>query len=193
LGQERERPGRRPSYGRDAARSGGLEISAEGEAVKLRSHTLIARVGRRGSRVGYPLFFLTAAAAAVAVYAISAAVGAPATTKHLGAAREPQARQAAAVGTAPPGPAEFARDVVGATNAFAKANGDPTRITNVDCVEASAGHYMCSYAFVRANGPRECHLMQAIWTPSRASTFTVTLAGRVHRCETLRQALDSLP
>jgi hypothetical protein len=145
-----------------------------------------------------------AVAAAIAVYALSAALAAPATTTHAGAAGASQARpaegagaararQPEAVGDAPPGPAEFARDVVGATNAFARENGDATRITNVDCVEASAGHYMCSYAFIRANGPRECHLMQAIWTPSRASTFTVTLAGRVHRCQTLRQALDSLP
>lgn len=147
----------------------------------------------RGRRAGYLLFLLTAGAAAVAVYALSGALAAPATKTHVGSARAPQVRPPAEVSDAPPGPAEFARVVVGTTNAFAKANGDPTRIGNVDCVEASAGHYMCSYAFTRANGSRECHLMQAIWTPSRASTFTVTLAGRVHRCRTLRQALRSLP
>jgi hypothetical protein len=34
--------------------------------------------------------------------------------------------------------------------------------------------------------------MQARWTPHSASTFTVTLAGRVPRCATLRDALRSL-
>jgi hypothetical protein len=34
--------------------------------------------------------------------------------------------------------------------------------------------------------------MQARWTPERASTITITLAGRTRRCGSLRQALDSL-
>jgi hypothetical protein len=34
--------------------------------------------------------------------------------------------------------------------------------------------------------------MQARWTPERASSFTVTLAGRTERCGSLREALRSL-
>ena len=71
-------------------------------------------------------------------------------------------------------------------------HGDPTRIGNTRCVQASPGRYMCSYAVTRPGKPKECHLMQARWTPNQASTVTVTLAGRTKRCGTLRQAIDSL-
>jgi len=78
------------------------------------------------------------------------------------------------------------------TAAYADAHGEAARISNVHCVEASPGHYMCSYAVVLPNRPPQCHLMQARWTPSRASTYTVTLAGRVRACATLREAVRSL-
>jgi hypothetical protein len=45
---------------------------------------------------------------------------------------------------------------------------------------------------VHADGSSECHLIQARWTPNATSTFTVTLSGRVARCGSLREALDSM-
>lgn len=92
----------------------------------------------------------------------------------------------------PPHAAAFTDVFVSTTNAYAIAHGDPSRVTHPDCVEAAAGRYMCSYKATVAGGSAECHLMQAKWTPSTISSFTVTLAGRVKRCETLRQALRSL-
>jgi hypothetical protein len=94
--------------------------------------------------------------------------------------------------TAMPSAAEFAHEFVELANGFAQANGDFARVAHADCVQASSGHYMCSYAVTRPGRSGECHLMQARWTPERASTITVTLAGRTHRCETLRAALQSL-
>jgi hypothetical protein len=92
-----------------------------------------------------------------------------------------------------PSAAEFARVFVGTTNQFAMEHGDSKRISHADCVQASPGHYMCSYVVMRRRGaPRECFLMQARWTPEKASTITVTLAGRVRRCGSLQEALDSL-
>lgn len=145
----------------------------------------------KGRRTVYSLLALTAVAAGVAVYAISAALAAPAK-EHVASAPAPRPHRAPRIVDAPPGPSEFARDVVGTTTAYAEAHGAAARITDVDCVEASSGHYMCSYAVTRPNRRRECRLMQATWTPNRASTYTVTLAGRVHRCGTLREALRSL-
>jgi len=142
----------------------------------------------------YLFLFLTVAAAAMAVYAISAALAAPeqkpsaaapATVHHA-------ARPSARALDAPPSASEFASDVVDTTTAYANANGETARIANVDCVQASSSHYMCSYAVVRPGHARECHLMQAIWTPNRASTYTVTLAGRTHACGTVREAVRSL-
>ena len=51
---------------------------------------------------------------------------------------------------------------------------------------------MCSFAILHDDGSSECHLIQARWTPEAASTITVTLAGRVARCTSLREALDSM-
>ena len=87
---------------------------------------------------------------------------------------------------------EFAHNFVGTTNAFAASRGDETRIGNADCVQANRGHYMCSYSATRPGTKAECHIMQARWTPNRASTITVTLAGRVGRCGSLDEALSSL-
>jgi hypothetical protein len=81
--------------------------------------------------------------------------------------------------------------LVASANRYAAALGDPARLAHTDCIEASRGRYMCSYAVVRP-GARECHLVQARWTPSGASSFAVTLAGRVRRCGSLREALRSL-
>ncbi len=137
---------------------------------------------------------LTAAAAAIAVYAISTAFGAPAQKPSAAAPATVHraARSRARALDPPPSASEFAIDVAGTTTAYANANGKTARIANVDCVEASSGHYMCSYAVLRPGRPRECHLMQAIWTPNRASTYTVTLAGRTRACGTVREAVRSL-
>ena len=93
---------------------------------------------------------------------------------------------------APPSAAEFARVFIGVTTAYAIGFEQPERITRAHCVQASSGHYMCSYALLRPGRPPECHLMQARWTPQAASTITVTLAGRTSRCETLHAAIASL-
>lgn len=93
---------------------------------------------------------------------------------------------------ATPAAADFASVFVSTTNAYARAHHDLRRIDHADCVEAASGRYMCSYRTTRPGRSFECHLMQARWTPQLASTFTVTLAGRVKRCGTLREALHSL-
>ncbi len=104
----------------------------------------------------------------------------------------PPAESAARHLYAPPSAADFTRDFVGATNAYAQQHGDERRIEKAECVEPNAGNYMCSYGTRRPGAALECHLMQATWTPERSSTFTVTIAGRVRRCGTLREALRSL-
>lgn len=154
------------------------------------SNTPIARRTWKGRRAGYLLVGLATASAAIAVYVVSAAPAAPG--QRLTSSAPVHATQRMNRADAPPGPAEFASDVAGTTKAYAGAHGDVARITNVDCVEASSGRYMCSYAVARPHRVGECHLMQATWTPSRASTYTVTLAGRVHKCGSLHEALGSL-
>lgn len=112
-----------------------------------------------------------------------------ATTLALGIA--PAA--AAAVMPSPPSASGFAAVLVSSTTAYAKAHGDPRRIVRPDCVEAARGRYMCSYLEIRMPGdPGRCHLLQARWTPERASSFTVTLAGRTRSCRSLHDALHSL-
>ena len=94
---------------------------------------------------------------------------------------------------APPPAHEFARVFIGLTSAYARTlDADVPRVGHAHCVQASPGRYMCSYAFERAGRPLECHIMQARWTPRRASTITVTLAGRTARCGSLREAIASL-
>lgn len=95
-------------------------------------------------------------------------------------------------GNPAPSAAEFAAVLVGTTNQYAAASGDPARIANPDCVQGSVGRYMCSFVRKHPGGARECHVMQARWTPDAASSFTVTLAGRAARCGSLREALLSL-
>jgi hypothetical protein len=92
----------------------------------------------------------------------------------------------------PPSASGFAALLVSSTTAYAKAHGEPRRIERPHCVAPVRGHYMCSYE-VRAPGDAAgCHLMQARWTPERASLFTVTLAGRTGSCRSLEDALHSL-
>ena len=94
---------------------------------------------------------------------------------------------------APPATArEFASLFIALSNAHAEQHGKSARFTGADCVKASAGHFMCSYAIVQPGRGKKCHLMQAEWTPNGASSFEVTLAGRVPACRTLREALRSL-
>jgi hypothetical protein len=94
--------------------------------------------------------------------------------------------------TQPPSAVEFAKILVASANAYSVAHHDGRRVTEPHCVEAARGRYMCAYTAVTPAG-RECHLMQASWTPTAASTITVTLSGRTHRCDSLRAAIRSLP
>ena len=92
----------------------------------------------------------------------------------------------------PPSPTTFAREFAALTNAHAALHHDPRRIEGVHCVQGRAGHYMCAYTVAKGGGARECHLMQARWTPGAASTISVTLAGRTERCGSIREAINSL-
>jgi hypothetical protein len=111
-----------------------------------------------------------------------------ATTLVLGVAPA-----ATAAKTPPPSASGFAALLVTSTTAYAKAHGKPQRIVRPDCVEPVRGHYMCSYEVRVPGDAAGCHLMQARWTPGRASLFTVTLAGRTRSCRSLQDALHSLP
>ena len=101
------------------------------------------------------------AAAATAVGALSVTSVAAASTTQRSAAPDPSA-------------IEFEALFVGMLNRRAEKIRDPRRIRAADCVEAAPGRYMCSYAVVQPGNPMSCHLMQARWTPGRASTITVT-------------------
>ena len=133
-----------------------------------------------------PIICLTTWTAILAIVFSSSALGAPKRGSHQ---TEPRRT---AIAVPPPAAAEFARVVADTTTSYAKRNGDRSRVANVDCVQASRGHYMCSYLLIRPSLPRECHLLQATWAPGDGSLYAVTLAGRVPTCETLREALRSL-
>jgi hypothetical protein len=135
---------------------------------------------RLRTRATYAGLVLTACAAALVTYLLV-----PAGTAH-----EPVATAAPLAPT--PTAQEFAANFMGTTNAYAEAHGDTMRITNADCVQASRGHYMCSYATERPGAEAECHIMQGKWTPNADSTITITLAGLADRCASLPDALDSL-
>lgn len=94
--------------------------------------------------------------------------------------------------TQPPSAVEFAKTFVASVNAYSVAHHDARHVREPHCVEAARGRYMCAYTAVTPAG-RECHLMQASWTPTAASTITVTLSGRTHRCDSVRAAIRSLP
>jgi hypothetical protein len=98
----------------------------------------------------------------------------------------------AAVREPAPSAADFGEGFTSTANAYAAAHGRAARLKSPDCVQAAPGKYMCSYAIARQGRPLECHIMQAMWTPYGPSTYTVTLAGRVRKCSSLRAALDSL-
>jgi hypothetical protein len=133
-----------------------------------------------------PIICLTTGTAILVVVFGSGALGAPTHGSHHTESRR------AAIAVPPPAAAEFARVVADATTSYATQNGDNSRVANVDCVQASRGHYMCSYVLIRPSLPRECHLFQATWSPGDGSLYAVTLAGRVPTCGTLREALRSL-
>jgi|1186.fasta_scaffold641795_1 hypothetical protein len=92
----------------------------------------------------------------------------------------------------PPSAVEFATIFVATANAYAVAHHDGRSVTEPHCVQAARGRYMCAYTAV-THARRQCHLMQARWTPTAASTITVTLSGRTHRCDSIRAAIRSLP
>ena len=92
----------------------------------------------------------------------------------------------------PPSASGFAALFVSSTTEYARAHGEPRRIGRPDCVEPVRGRYMCSYEVRIPGHAASCHLMQARWTPERASLFTVTLAGRTRSCRSLQDALHSL-
>jgi hypothetical protein len=94
---------------------------------------------------------------------------------------------------APPSASSFASMLVLTTSDDAKAHGGSWRIERPDCVEPKPGHYMCSYDLRVSGSGDTCHLIQALWTPGRASVFTVTLSGLTPRCRTLSDAIRSLP
>ena len=133
-----------------------------------------------------PIICLTTWMAIHGVVLSSGALGAPTRGSHH---TEPRRT---AIAVPPPAAAEFARVVADTTTSYAKQNGDKSRVANVDCVQASRGHYMCSYLLIRPSLPRECHLLQATWSPGDGSLYAVTLAGRVPTCGTLKEALRSL-
>ena len=93
---------------------------------------------------------------------------------------------------APPSASNFGAMLVMTTTDSAKAHGQSLRMERVDCVQPKRGYYMCSYNLRVPGSPGACHLIQARWTPGRASAFTVTLAGRTARCQSLSDALHSL-
>jgi len=93
---------------------------------------------------------------------------------------------------APPSASNFGAMLVMTTTDNAKAHGKSLKVERVDCVEPKRGRYMCSYNLRVPGTPGACHLIQARWTPGRASIFTVTLAGRTTSCQSLADALHSL-
>jgi len=109
-------------------------------------------------------------------------------------AGQPDAAEAAThvVHQSSPSAAEFANDLAGTANQYSTEHAAGARLTRTHCVRPAAGHYMCSFAVVHDDGSSECHLIQARWTPEAESTITVTLAGRVARCGSLREAIDSV-
>jgi hypothetical protein len=130
-------------------------------------------------------FFAVAAASGAALY-----FGVSSFTS----AAQPPAVEAAVLNYHPATPSarEFAHDLAGTANQYAAEHADEARLERTHCVQAARGRYMCSFAVVHSDGSSECHLIQARWTPNATSTITITLAGRVGRCSSLRDAIDSM-
>jgi hypothetical protein len=147
--------------------------------------TALASLGP--SRTGLLILGATAGAVAVTAYAIADRVTVQdARSAPVADVRKTHARDA------PPTATEFAGLLVDLSNAYAKKHGSSIRLANAQCVQASPGHYMCSYTVRRPGRHSQCHLAQVEWTPGQASSFRVTVSGRVARCRTLRQAIRSL-
>jgi hypothetical protein len=110
----------------------------------------------------------------------------------FGSATQPASAAAATPRSATPTAAEFATDLAGTANQYGAAHAASNRLARTHCVEPAAGRYMCSFAVVHQDGSSECHLIQARWAPEAESTIKVTLAGRVARCGSLREAIQTL-
>ena len=153
--------------------------------VTIGTHAPAGLWAWRGLRLGYVVLAVVATGAGATTYALASTV---------------LADRAGATGSAsavdglegPPIAAEFAWQFVGVANAYARAHGDRVRLVHPDCVQASPGHYMCSYVVRRPGRTDECRIMQAVWTPDSLSSFKVMLSGQVDRCGSLREALLSL-
>jgi hypothetical protein len=139
-----------------------------------------------------PRFALAYLALALVACATVGAFGVLTRGSEDTAAAATPTKYAKAAPAATPTATEFAATFAGTANAYSKAHGSPSRIARVHCVQASRGHYMCSYAVVRPQRAQECHLMQARWTPGQESSYEVTLSGRADRCGSLREAIASL-
>jgi len=161
----------------------------------MATHT--ARSFMRPNRGGFVALGLIACAVAVGTYLIPTqlsprdAKSATSTNARAGHVNPGSAHRPARA-RATPTAAQFAVQFVTLSNLYGEQHKLAQRLRDADCVQASSGHYMCSYAVVRPGRAEECHLIQAEWTPNEASTFTVTLSGRVRRCGTLKEALASL-
>src|SRR4051794_11380347 len=131
---------------------------------------------------------LVAAAAAFAVYALGGRAASDPQPARAAPAAAPKAPAESLHGPAPTA-REFARTLTGLANQFAAGQ---ARLDQVDCVQGSRGHYMCSFALLQPTKPAECHLIQAIWTPMALDSFEVTLSGLASRCGSVREAVRSL-
>ena len=167
-------------------------VPAASGVVWATSHRAATELRRA---VVYVLVAALSCAAVVSTYAVAATrdtVSSRGSTAAEAQSSSLTARDTGSDGNPAPSAEEFAAVLVGTTNGYAAAHGDPSRIANPDCVEGSVGRYMCSFVRKQPGGAKECHIMQAKWTPDTASSFTVTLAGRATRCGSLREALLSL-
>jgi hypothetical protein len=79
----------------------------------------------------------------------------------------------------PPTAAQVEQDLVGLANTHSVAIGSAARIRHASCVSGSPGSYACSYVRIVPPGGGVCAVALLRWTPDRASTYTVTTAGRV--------------
>lgn len=148
----------------------------------------LARAGQSPTR--YVLLAAVATAVALGTYFAAGHVAKAHPRPADTATRAPSSSESK-FGPAPDA-AGFARVLVSVSNAFARRNGDPTRLVDPHCVEGSRGHYLCAYAVARPHRKNECHLVQAEWAQEPNSSFTVVLSGRARRCGTVRDAIHSL-
>ncbi len=126
-----------------------------------------------------------------AAFALAAALPAIVIVVFLGgtgshASAQPVARPSFPTAT------NFAVVLDGSTEQYAREHGDVARIAHANCVQGDPGDYMCSYTVEKPGAAPECHLMQARWAPGSVSSFTVTLAGRTHKCGSVREAIRTL-